>query len=75
MGVFERKIIDDDEVYPYKQYSWDGDVLEYIGYNENYNAADSDLTWKVKKFTWSGNDIVSKQTRINISWTDRATGW
>ena len=76
MAVFERKIVDSDLVYPHQQYSYDAsDNIEYIGYNTNLSASDGDMTWIVKRFYWTGSDLVRKKTRVNITWTDRATGW
>lgn len=43
----------------------------YIGLNTNPDAADSDGSWTVYKFTYSGSDITEIRKKIG-TWTGRA---
>jgi len=47
---------------------------EYVGKHETLNADTSDVEWWVRKFSYSGDDVVRIQGQIT-SWDDRTSGW
>ena len=44
----------------------------YIGTNANALAQNTDGSWKISKFTYSGSNTTSIQTVVGV-WSDRAT--
>jgi hypothetical protein len=57
-----------------KQFKFDpSDTLPtYVGMNKNADATDSDTSWVITKFTYSGSAVTSTKTKTG-TWTGRAT--
>ena len=50
--------------------------LLYRGENPNRTAATSETTWTITKYFYDETGFLYKmETRVNMSWTNRATGW
>lgn len=61
-----------------KRMAYDGDNLEYVGYNREPNASTSDSSWFIIKNTYSGTNITRYQLpddgpQFKYAWDDRAT--
>ena len=61
-----------------KRLSYNGDNIEYVGYNREPNAATDDLSWFIIKNTYAGSNLTRYQLPDNgkqfkYSWDDRAT--
>lgn len=60
-----------------KRMSYDGDNVEYIGYNREPNATTTDTTWYIVKMTYSGSNATRYQLPDNgpqfkYAWDSRA---
>jgi hypothetical protein len=50
--------------------------LIYLGVNRKPNSSGSDENWMIKKFTWSGVNLVRIQGPLEGAWDDRTSlGW
>lgn len=61
-----------------KRMAYNGDDLEYVGYNREPNAATTDLSWFIIKNTYSGSDITRYQlpddgAQFKYAWDSRAS--
>lgn len=49
-------------------------VLQYKGEHTDVNALESDLSWVITKYYYSGDIVVATRIRTT-SWTNRTVGW
>lgn len=61
-----------------KRMSYDGDNVEYIGYNREPNATTTDLSWYIVKMTYSGSNVTRYQLpdsgpQFKYAWDSRAS--
>ena len=54
-----------------KKFDYTSGNLDYLGVNENADAADGDTDWTIYKLTWVGSNCTVIQKREG-SWTGRA---
>ena len=57
-----------------KRREWTGVNLIYEGWHTVNKAATSDANWRIKKYTWDGNGLNTReQGPVVGAWDDRAT--